>query len=73
MRWTIRNGVVRDEEGTVVAMLPDDVDQFNERTIEGAPEAFEAIRSFIEEVNSGTFKPRKVVKEFETLLSRYQL
>ncbi|MEO6452581.1 MAG: DEAD/DEAH box helicase family protein [Ginsengibacter sp.] len=71
MKWKIKNGLVVDQEGMIVATLPDNSKEENERVIRVAPEAIEAIRIFVDRVNSGTFKPRSAVKEFEKILEIY--
>lgn len=71
MAWKIRNAQVYDEQGDVVAYLPEYVEDYVHRTIEIAPEAIEAIQNFVNEVNSGSLKPRSAVKEFEKILIKY--
>lgn len=73
MKWNVRSGLLRDEDENIIAVMPDDSYGINERIMESAPEAIDAIRKFIEEVNSGSLKPRTAVKEFEKILYKYDL
>lgn len=71
MKWTIKNKVVFGEDGQVVCVLPDEAEDYIEKTIEVAPEAIEAINDFVNQVNSGSLKPRTAVKVFEKILEKY--
>lgn len=71
MKLKIRNGMVWNEDDRVIAVLTEDATEQDERTIELGSEAVPAIEEFIEKVNSGSFKPRTAVKEFENLIEKY--
>lgn len=71
MKWKIKDGMVYDENGDIVAILPPVSHDFNEKTIEVAPMAIEAIHDFVQQVNSGSLKPRSAVKIFEKVLEQY--
>jgi len=58
------------EDRAIGALFPNATEE-DERIIECGSEALPAIEKFVEEVNSGSFKPRSVVKEFEQLLLRH--
>lgn len=71
----VKKGLVYNEDGVCVAVitdLPDDIAEEVERTIEFGSEAAPAIGKFIEQVNSGSFKPRSVVKELEKIADKYK-
>ncbi len=74
MKWIIEDeSYVRNEEtGELIAMLPDGVNKDGLKKISVAPEALEAIKNFVDTVNSGTLKPRKAVKTFEEILKKYE-
>lgn len=72
----IRNGIVYMEDGSIAAVisdtLPDEIAMEVERIIEFGSEAVPAVENFISEVNSGSFKPRAVVKKLEEIANRYK-
>lgn len=73
----VRNGFVyNQEDGNIVAVisdaLSDEIAIEVERTIEFGSEAAPAVEEFIKKVNSGSFKPRAVVKELEEIANRYK-
>lgn len=67
-RWSLENGFLEDQEGNIVAIIPDTVKSEDRRILESAPLAIEMIKGFIGRVNKGHFKPRTEVKEFEKFL-----
>ena len=72
----IRTGIIyRVEEGIEfpIGSLFDGASEIDEKTIECGSEIVPAVEKFILEVNSGTFKPRKVVKELEKILDRHAI
>lgn len=73
MIFKIRNGCLWNEDGKVIAVLTDDITPEEERTIEFGAEAVPAIEEFVGKVNSGTFKPRSAVKEFEKLINKHKI
>ena len=56
----------------VIADLPPDIAEDVEQTIEFGSEAAPAITKFIDQINSGSFKPRSVVKELEMIANKYK-
>lgn len=71
----VRNNMVFKEDGTCVAVLadlpPDELEEV-ERAIEYGSEAAPAIDNFLNQVNSGKFKPRATVKELEKIADKYK-
>ncbi len=72
MKWKIKNSSILDQDGILIATLPEDSKDENERAIAMAPEALDAIKQFVERVNSGKFHPKTEVKNFEKILERYR-
>lgn len=72
----IRNGIIYvSEEGIdrAIGTILDGVEELPEKTIECGSEIIPAVQNFIKEVNSGSFKPRKIVKELEDILHKYAI
>lgn len=70
----IKKGIIYSiEEGveTPIGSIFDAVPLEQEREIECAAEVLPAVKDFIEQVNTGTFKPRAAVKKFEQILSKH--
>lgn len=70
----IRKGIIYAcEYGTEepIGSIFDSASEEHERTIECSLEALPVVRKFVEDVNSGSFKPRAAVKEFEKVLEKY--
>lgn len=76
MALKVRNGFVYNEEGVIVMIMADylspEVQEEVERIVEFGSEAAPAVERFIQEVNSGSFKPRSVVKKLEEIANRYK-
>lgn len=73
MKLKVKNGIIYDmEDETIKGTISDDSFEV-QRVIECGSEALPAIQEFVEEVNSGSFKPRTAVKRFEKLLEKYEL
>lgn len=73
MKLIIENGIVLDgDTGEMLAVLTEPHNKRFERTVECAAEAIPAIQAFVNNVNSGTLKPRSAVREFEKILNKYQ-
>lgn len=75
MKLKVRNGQLINLEDNVVlaTMTEEGNDPEVERLLEFGAEAVPAVEQFIADVNSGTFKPRTVVKEFEKLVDKYKI
>lgn len=69
----IRNGFVYNDEGIIVATLTNEATPLDEREITLGTQAIPVIEKFVKEVNTGTFKPRSTVKEFEKLLEMHEV
>lgn len=71
----IKRGVIYAcEEGLddkPIGSLFDNATEEEERLIECGSEVIPAVEQFIAKVNSGTLKPRAIVKEFESILNKY--
>lgn len=72
MKLKIKNGIIYTEIGDIVGTIVDNSPDEVERTIEVGSKALVAIQGFVDKVNSGSFKPRSAVKEFEKLLEEYK-
>lgn len=73
MKLRVKNGIIYDEFDSIVGSLNDGVSDDIERTIECGSDAIPIIQKVVDEVNSGSFKPRSIVKEFEKLLEKYEI
>lgn len=71
MRLKIRNGFILNEDDVIIGTLTDAATYEEERIIEMGSEAIPAIEEFIASVNSGKFKPRTAVREFEKIIEKY--
>lgn len=75
MKLKINRGVIYAcEEGLEdrpIGSIFDSATEEDERIIECGSEAIIAVEEFVQKVNSGEFKPRAAVKEFEQILTRY--
>lgn len=45
--------------------------ELDERTVECGSEIIPVVEDFIDKVNTGSFKPRSAIKEFEQILKKY--
>jgi hypothetical protein len=70
MRWILRNNILKNEEGEIIAILPEELDVFTERTIENSFEAVSAIRTFIEDADNNNLKPRATYNDFKKIIDR---
>lgn len=76
MTIRVRNGIIyKVIEGHEFAIgsLFDGASEMDEKTIECGADIIPAVEKFISDVNSGTFKPRKLVKELEIILDRHAI
>lgn len=71
-RWTIDNDLLKDQDGNIIAVITDSSEKTNLDIIKIAPQAIKSIQDFVDKVNSGEFKPRKAVREFEKILEKYK-
>lgn len=75
MSLKIKKGVIYAcEEGLEdrpIGSLFETASEEDERIIECGSETVKAVEEFVKQVNSGKFKPRAVVKEFEQILERH--
>lgn len=77
MKLKIKNGIIyacEEFEGSsdraIGSLFPTATEE-DERIIECGSETVKAVEEFIEKVNTGSFKPRAVVKEFESILAKH--
>lgn len=71
----IKKGVIyrlENEIETPIGSLFDHATDEDEKTIECGVEMLPKVQEFIDNVNSGSFKPRSVVKELESVLRKYE-
>ena len=69
----VRNGGIYREDGVKVAVLTNEATEQDEIAIEFGSEAAPALTKFVDQVNSGSFKPRTVVKELEKIAEKYRI
>jgi len=70
MKLKIKNGFVYDED-VMIAVLTDYAKPEHERAIQMGSESVDMVEGFVNRVNTGSFRPRHEVKEFEKLLHKY--
>jgi len=71
----IIDGLVYNEEKTCVAVmadLPPDEREEIEKAIQFGSEAAPALVRLMEKINSGSFKPRQIVKDIENIYNKYK-
>lgn len=70
-----RKGIIyaleEGQEDRAIGSLFDNAEYPEERVIECGSEILPVVEDFIQEVNSGVFKPRASVKRFEEILKKY--
>lgn len=64
--------IEENDEETLIGILTDEANALDEKIIQCGSEAVPAIEKFIQDVNSGSFKPRTAVKEFEQIIYKYE-
>lgn len=69
----IRKGIIFNQDGVPIGTLVDDDNPEYERIIELGSELIGVVENFIKQVNSGSFKPRGAVKEFERILEKHEI
>lgn len=72
----IRNGIIYKVEYDVefvIGTIVDGTSEEAEKTLECGAEIIPVVENFMKEVNSGKFKPRKIVKELEKILDKYAI
>lgn len=70
----VRNGHIYDEDGIIIGQLTREGSTPEvERVIQLGSEAIPVIEDFVDQVNSGKFKPRTVVKKFEQIIDKYKI
>lgn len=74
MKLRIENGIIIDLDNNEkpVGVMAEGFSREEKRTIELGSELVPTVEKFIEDVNTGILKPRASVKEFETLINKYQ-
>lgn len=74
MRLKVKKGVIWDlDKNEPVGALLDSATEEVEREIELGSEAIPIIEQFILDVNSGSFKPKAAVAEFEKIVEKYEI
>lgn len=73
----IRKGVIylcrEGMEEEAVGSIFDNATDETERLIECGAEVLPAVQNFIQNVNSGSFKPRTAVKTLEAILEKHEI
>jgi len=70
MKWKIEKETIVNENDNVVAGFTGNATEEERRIAVNAPLAFAAIEEFIDDVNSGSLKPRKAAIKFEKILNK---
>lgn len=73
-KFVLRNGWIENEQGDIVAIIPENVEREDRAIIENSLSAVQIIKEFVDDVNkNGVFKPRAQVKKFEQFLNKLEL
>jgi hypothetical protein len=64
----VKNGMVWNEEGRVIAVLTPDATEEDERIIELGSEAVPIVEEFVR-----TYKPKTTLKTFEQLIEKHKI
>ena len=70
IKYEIRDGCLW-EGSRVVAVFTDEATTHDETLIKLGAEVVPEVQEFIDNVNSGNYKPRAAVKRLETILNKY--
>lgn len=70
-KLTISKGMVWNEDGRVVFVVTEDATQQDERAVLLSNELIPAVEEFIDNANSGNFKPKTTIKKFEDIMKKY--
>jgi dsDNA-binding SOS-regulon protein len=71
IQWILNNGYVVDSQtGDVICLMSKNEDQLRDKMVELAPEMFNTIISFVEQIESGKFAARSTYNEFKQILKR---
>ena len=71
MKWVKSEGFILDtQSGDVVCFLNKNEDKLRDKMIEVAPEMFQSIISFVEQMDSGKFAAKSIYNEFKQILER---
>ena len=67
--WAVKNEILYNEFNDPLAVIADGCSDENQRIMEIAPELIVSVTKFVDDINSGSFKPKTAVKEFERILN----
>ena len=73
MKMKIKDGLIYNELDVAIGAVFQDATDEERNAIESSGEMTEAVLSFVENVNSGTHRPRAASKEFERIIDKYNL
>lgn len=71
MAIKIRDGIIWSEDGRVIAIMAEGITEQDEKDLIIGSKLVPAAKKFVEKANSGSFKPRSTVKEFENILNSF--
>jgi hypothetical protein len=64
MKWEIKNGIVKDEQGEIVCLLSENASDYHIALIKNAPDMFDAITNYNRSIEN-TRLPRDPKKQYE--------
>lgn len=68
MSWRIKNGVLLDENGDAITVIPDNLPSEQSSIISCSKDMYMAIVRFVTGVESGSFKKKKAYNEFKEII-----
>lgn len=72
-KMKIKDGAILNEYGFAIGFVSEDATDEERSLIDASGDMAEAIISFVDNINSGTHKPRASSKEFERILDKYNI
>jgi hypothetical protein len=73
MRLKIKDNIIYNELDVAIGAVFEDASDGERGMLEASGEMAEAVVSFVDNINSGTHKPRAAAKEFERIIDKYNL
>lgn len=73
MKMKIKDGLIYNEFDIAIGSVFEDATDEERSVLESSGEMADAVISFVENINSGSHKPRAAAKEFERIIDKYNL
>lgn len=71
MKWIVQDGYVVDiQDGSMICLMAKTPDPLRDKMVELAPEMFNAIVSFVEQIEGGKFAAKSTYNDLKRILER---